>query len=47
MVSGGKGQSGENAEYVLNTVQHLEEAGVHDALLAALAARLRATVTRS
>jgi glutathione-specific gamma-glutamylcyclotransferase len=44
MVSGGKGQSGENAEYVLNTVQHLEEAGVHDALLAALAARLRATV---
>src|SRR6187401_510181 len=30
MVSGGKGQSGENAEYVLNTVQHLEEAGVVD-----------------
>jgi cation transport protein ChaC len=47
MVSGGKGQSGENAEYVLNTVRHLEEAGVHDALLAALAARLRATAARS
>jgi cation transport protein ChaC len=43
MIRGGKGQSGENVEYVLNTVRHLEEAGVHDALLAALAARLRAT----
>jgi len=40
MVRGGKGQSGENVEYVLNTVRHLEEQGVHDALLSALAARL-------
>ena len=47
MVRGGKGQSGENVEYVLNAVRHLEKAGVHDAPLAALAARLRATVTRS
>ena len=34
------GLSGTNIDYVLNTVRHLEEAGVHDALLAALAARL-------
>jgi glutathione-specific gamma-glutamylcyclotransferase len=47
MVSGGKGQSGENAEYVLNTVRHLEEAGVHDALLAALAGRLKKTTAQS
>jgi glutathione-specific gamma-glutamylcyclotransferase len=40
MVRGGKGQSGENIEYVLNTVRHLEEAGVHDSLLAPLAAQL-------
>jgi cation transport protein ChaC len=40
LVRGGKGQSGENVEYVLNTVRHLEEEGVHDPLLSALAARL-------
>ncbi|MGH7125028.1 MAG: gamma-glutamylcyclotransferase [Stellaceae bacterium] len=40
LVRGSKGQSGENVEYVLNTVRHLEEEGVHDPLLAALAARL-------
>jgi len=40
IVSGGKGQSGENVEYVLNTVRHLEEEGVHDPLLSTLAARL-------
>jgi cation transport protein ChaC len=34
------GLSGTNIDYVLNTVRHLEEAGVHDALLTALAARL-------
>ncbi len=39
-VKGGKGQSGENVEYVLNTVRHLEEQGVHDPMLSALAARL-------
>ncbi len=42
IVRGGKGESGENVEYVLNTVRHLEEVGVHDPLLAALAARLGA-----
>lgn len=34
------GQAGANAEYVLNTVRHLEEEGVHDAVLAKLAAKL-------
>lgn len=36
-----RGQAGANAEYVLNTVEHLEELGTHDPLLFALAARLR------
>ena len=35
------GQAGANIEYVLNTVQHLEELGVHDDMLADLAALLR------
>lgn len=35
-----RGQSGANLDYVLNTVRHLEDAGVHDRLLAGLAARL-------
>jgi len=34
------GQAGANVEYVLNTVRHLEELGVHDDGLADLAARL-------
>ena len=34
------GQSGANIDYVLNTVRHLEEAGIHDVELAALAQRL-------
>jgi cation transport protein ChaC len=34
------GRSGTNTEYVLNTVRHLEEAGIHDVELAALAKRL-------
>lgn len=34
------GAAGANSEYVLNTVTHLEESGVHDPLLAKLAARL-------
>ena len=41
IVRGCRGQAGANLEYVLNTVQHLEEEGVHDATLAKLAARLR------
>jgi glutathione-specific gamma-glutamylcyclotransferase len=40
IVQGGQGQSGANVEYVLNTVRHLEDAGVHDASLSGLAARL-------
>jgi cation transport protein ChaC len=35
------GEAGDNVEYVLNTVRHLEEEGVHDAGLAHLAAQLR------
>jgi glutathione-specific gamma-glutamylcyclotransferase len=46
MVSGGRGQSGENAEYVLNTVWHLEEAGIHDPLLGALAKRLKSATSQ-
>lgn len=41
IVRSGKGQAGANVEYVLNTVQHLEELGVHDDPLAELATRLR------
>jgi cation transport protein ChaC len=37
------GRSGANIDYVLNTVRHLEEAGIHDAELMALAARLTET----
>ena len=40
LVRGGKGQSGANIDYVLNTVRHLEEEGIHDPRLAALAQRL-------
>ena len=41
IVRNGLGPSGANIDYVLNTVRHLEELGVHDAKLAALATRLR------
>ncbi|MBM3543621.1 MAG: gamma-glutamylcyclotransferase [Alphaproteobacteria bacterium] len=41
LVLSASGLSGTNIDYVLNTVRHLEEAGVHDAPLAALASRLR------
>jgi len=37
LVRQGRGQSGANCEYVLNTWAHLTEMGVHDAPLAALA----------
>jgi len=37
-----RGEAGANVEYVLNTVRHLEETGVRDAMLAKLAARLTA-----
>jgi cation transport protein ChaC len=42
LVLSAAGLSGTNLDYVLNTVRHLEEAGVHDATLAALAARIAA-----
>lgn len=35
------GEAGANTDYLLNTVRHLEEEGVHDAHLMKLAARLR------
>jgi cation transport protein ChaC len=35
-----KGEAGANIDYVLNTVRHLEEEGVHDAVLAHIAAQL-------
>lgn len=41
IVLNGMGPSGANIDYVLNTVRHLEETGVHDTKLAALAARLK------
>jgi cation transport protein ChaC len=41
LVRSAVGRSGANIDYVLNTVRHLEDAGVHDPALAALAARLR------
>jgi cation transport protein ChaC len=40
LVRSAVGNSGANIDYVLNTVRHLEEAGIHDVELAALAQRL-------
>ena len=40
LVRSAAGQSGTNIDYVLNTVRHLEEAGIHDVELMALAERL-------
>jgi cation transport protein ChaC len=40
IVRGAEGRSGLNVDYVLKTARHLEDAGVHDAMLSALAARL-------
>jgi len=40
LVRAAVGRSGSNIDYVLNTVRHLEEAGIHDVELSALAARL-------
>jgi glutathione-specific gamma-glutamylcyclotransferase len=40
IVRDGKGQAGGNVEYVLKTLRHLQDAGVHDDLLEGLAARL-------
>ncbi len=40
LVRSAVGRSGSNIDYVLNTVRHLEEAGIHDVELMALAAHL-------
>jgi cation transport protein ChaC len=40
IVRAGKGQAGGNVEYVMRTLRHLREAGVHDPLLEGLAAHL-------
>jgi cation transport protein ChaC len=40
LVRSAAGQSGANVDYVLNTVRHLEDAGIHDVELMALAQRL-------
>jgi cation transport protein ChaC len=40
LVRSAVGQSGANIDYVLNTVRHLEQAGIHDVELMALAAHL-------
>ena len=42
LVRSAVGRSGSNIDYVLNTVRHLEEAGIHDVELMALAAHLAA-----
>lgn len=42
LVRSAVGGSGTNIDYVLNTVRHLEEAGIHDVELMALAANLAA-----
>jgi cation transport protein ChaC len=42
LVRSAAGRSGTNIDYVLNTVRHLEEAGIHDVELMALAQRLAA-----
>jgi len=40
IIQSGKGQAGGNVEYVMRTLRHLQEAGVHDARLEGLAAHL-------
>jgi glutathione-specific gamma-glutamylcyclotransferase len=42
LIAGGHGQRGHNAEYLINTLRHLEELGVHDARLHKLYLRVRA-----
>jgi glutathione-specific gamma-glutamylcyclotransferase len=46
-VRGRRGQSGANSEYVINTVRHLRELGLHDAVLEWLADRLLDETKRS
>ena len=42
LVRQGHGKSGPNVDYVLNTIDHLDELGVHDPKLHALADILKA-----
>lgn len=42
MIVGASGSRGPNAEYLFNTIDHLEEIGIHDAALSRLGARVRA-----
>ena len=44
LVRSAVGLSGANIDYVMNTVRHLEEVGIHDVELAALAQRLAGTL---
>jgi glutathione-specific gamma-glutamylcyclotransferase len=46
LVRSASGLAGANLDYVLNTVRHLEEAGIHDVELMALAARLDTETSR-
>jgi cation transport protein ChaC len=47
LVRSASGLSGNNIDYVLNTVRHLEEVGIHDVELMALAQRLTQDSARS
>lgn len=42
IISNAQGPMGSNAEYVLNTVSHLDEIGIHDSRLHRIAERLQA-----
>jgi len=46
-IRGRHGRSGANSEYVINTVRHLRELGLHDAVLEWLADRLHDEAKRS
>ena len=41
IVSGASGRSGPNEDYVVNTIQHLQDMGIRDALLESIAAGVR------
>lgn len=45
MIGNGVGKNGPNPDYLFNTVEHLEEMGVHDRALVQLAERVRAVTT--
>ena len=41
LILGASGSSGPNADYLFNTIEHLEEIGIHDAALTRLGRRVR------